>query len=104
MKRFLSLVAALMVVGATVFAHGTNEHVRGVVTKVSDQSITVQLPDKAVKTLAITAKTTYQQGGKRARLSDVKVGARVVIDVPLKTTTAALIQIGGTTTATSQKE
>ena len=51
---------------------------------------------KATKTLNLTDKTTFQRSGKAARLDDVKVGDRVVIDVPVKTTNALLIQIGAT--------
>ena len=56
--------------------------------------MTVQTADKATKTLTLTDKTTFKQAGKAARLSDLHVGDRVVIDVPEKTTTALLIQIG----------
>jgi hypothetical protein len=94
MKRVIALVGALMLVGTVAFAHGGNEHVRGVVTKVSAQSVTVQTADKATKTLTVTDKTTLKQAGKAAQLTDLHVGDRVVIDVPEKTTTALLIQIG----------
>jgi hypothetical protein len=95
MKRLITLVGWLaLVAGTVVFAHGGNDHVRGVVTKISAQSITVQTADKAMKTLALSDKTTLKQAGKAAQLSDLHVGDRVVIDVPEKTTTALLIQIG----------
>jgi len=94
MKRLIALVGAFTLAGTTAFAHGGNEHVRGVVTQVSAQSVTVQTADKATKTLTLTARTTLKQAGKAAQLSDLHVGDRVVIDVPEKTTTALLIQIG----------
>ena len=77
-----------------VFAHNGNDHVRGVVTKLSAQSVTVQMVDKGTKTLTLTDQTVFKQAGKAAQLSDLKVGDRVVIDVPEKTTKAVLIQIG----------
>jgi len=52
MTRLIALIGALMLVGTAVFAHGGNEHVRSVVTKVSAQSVTVQTADKATKTAA----------------------------------------------------
>ena len=94
MTRLIALIGALMLVGTAVFAHGGNEHVRSVVTKVSAQSVTVQTADKATKTLTLTDKTTLRQAGKAVQLSDLHVGDHVVIDVPAKTTTALLIQIG----------
>jgi hypothetical protein len=96
MKRLITLVVSVVLAGTIAFAHGDNVHVRGVVTQVSAQSITVQTADKATKTLTLTDKTTFQRSGKAAHLDDVKVGDRVVIDVPVKTTNALLIQIGAT--------
>jgi Domain of unknown function (DUF5666) len=94
MKRLIALVGAFTFAGTLAFAHGGNEHVRGVVTNVSGQSVTVQTAGKATKTLTLTDKTTFKQAGKAAQLSDLHVGDRVVIDVREKTTTALLIQIG----------
>jgi hypothetical protein len=103
MKRLLALAAPIVLAATFAFAHGGNEHVRGIVTQISAQSITVQTADKASKMLAVTAKTTVQRSGKTAHLADVKVGDRVVIDVPEKTTDALLIQIGAPTKATAHK-
>jgi hypothetical protein len=94
MKRLIALIGAVTLIGTVAFAHGGNEHVRGVVTQVSAQSVTVRTADKATKTLTLTDKTALKQAGKAAQLSDLHVGDRVVIDVPEKTTTALLIQIG----------
>ena len=80
--------------GAPAFAHGNNAHVRGVVTQVSAQSITVQLADKTAKTLTINAKTTFERAGKPAAMTDLKVGDRVVIDVPKNSNDALEVQIG----------
>jgi hypothetical protein len=103
MKRLITFTISLFVVGTVVFAHGGNEHVRGVVTQISAQSITVQTSPKVTKTLVLSDKTTFKQGGKTAHLVDLKVGDRVVIDVPEKTTQALLIQIGAATTTSAHK-
>ncbi len=102
MKRVAMLIVAVAIAGVAVYAHEGNEHVRGVVTQISARSITVQV-DKAVRTLTLTAKTTYQRAGKPALLGDVKVGDRVVIDVPEKSTDALLIQIGTAPAAAAPK-
>jgi hypothetical protein len=83
-----------LALGTPAFAHGNNAHVRGVVTQVSAQSITVQLADKTSKTLTLSAKTTFERAGKPAAMGDVKVGDRVVIDVPKNSTEALEVQIG----------
>ena len=90
----LGYVALVSVISTVVLAHGGNDHIRGVVTSISAQSVTVEVANKATKTFTLTAKTTIQLSGKPAHLADVKVGDRVVIDVPEKTTQALLIQVG----------
>ena len=96
MKRLVPFAVAFALISAVAFGHGTNDHVRGVVTDVSATSVTVETATAPVArtTLKLTPKTTYQMQGKRAHLADLKVGQRVVIDVPQKTSDALLIQIG----------
>jgi hypothetical protein len=103
MKRLMTLALSIVLTGTIALAHGRNEHVRGIVTQISAQSITVQTADQATKTLTLTGKTTFQRAGKPANLADVKVGDRVVIDVPEKTTNALLVQIGAPAKATPRK-
>jgi hypothetical protein len=94
MKGLSILVISFIVSGALILAHEGNEHVRGVVTQLSPQSITVQTTGKKATTLKVTAKTTFQLAGKAATLADLKIGDRVVIDVPEKSSDALLVQIG----------
>jgi hypothetical protein len=94
MKQLLSVIALVLAISAGAVAHEGNEHVRGVVTAVSAQSVTVELTDKSTKTLAISAKTALEASGKAAKLADLKVGDRVVIDVPEHTSNAVLIKVG----------
>jgi hypothetical protein len=103
MTRLLSLTAACMLIGTLAFAHGGFDHVRGVVTQVSAQSISVKVTDASTKTLTIDAKTAVKKSGKAALVADIKVGDRVVIDVPEKKTNAVLIQIGAAATSTTHK-
>ena len=98
MNRITALAAAIIVAGTVAFAHGGNDHVRGVVTQVSAQSITVQTTAKATRILTVSDKTEFKQDGKAAHLSDLKVGDRVVVDVPAKKNDALLIQIGAAAT------
>lgn len=103
MTRVFTLAAAFMLIGTLAVAHGGFDHVRGVVTQVSAQSITVKPTDAGAKTLTIDDKTTVKKSGKAAVLADIKVGDRVVVDVPEKKTNAVLIQIGTAATSTTHK-
>jgi len=94
MKQLLSVIALVLAISAGALAHGGNDHVRGVVTSVSAELITVQLADKTTKTLRIDAKTEFESAGKPARLTSIKVGDRVVIDVPEHKSNALLIKVG----------
>jgi dihydroxyacid dehydratase/phosphogluconate dehydratase len=94
MKQLLSILGLVLAIGAGALAHNGNDHVRGTVTQVSAQSVTVQLPDKTTKTLSISAKTAFENAGKPGHLADVKVGDRVVIDVPEHGSNALLIKVG----------
>jgi ribosomal protein S1 len=93
MKTIAALAAALTM-GAVLYAHGGNDHVRGIVTQISPQSIVVQTTGKTTRTLTVTEKTTFKRGTKEAHLTDLKVGDRVVVDVPEKKNDALLVQIG----------
>ena len=64
MSRFISFIVAFALAGTVAFAHEGNEHVRGVVTQISAQSVTVQTAPKVTKTLTLSDKTTYKQAGK----------------------------------------
>jgi len=99
----LVLVLAGSAAGGPLVAHNGNEHVRGVVTQVSAQAITVQTTAKATRTLTLSPKTVFKQAGKEVHLADLKVGDRVVIDVPEKTNDASLVQIGAVATTTAHK-
>lgn len=94
MKQLLSVIALVLAISAGAVAHEGNDHVRGVVTALSAQSVTVELANKTTKTLSISAKTAVENAGKPAHLADVKVGDRVVIDVPEHTSNAVLIKVG----------
>jgi Cu/Ag efflux protein CusF len=83
-----------LALGTTALAHGNNAHVRGVVTQISAQSITVHLADNTSKTLTLSSKTSFARAGKPASMSDLKVGDRVVIDVPKNSNEALEVQFG----------
>jgi hypothetical protein len=89
MKHLFSAVILIAIFAVPVFAHGDNDHVRGTVTAINAQSIVVTTTGAAPRTLTLDAKTVFMSGGKAAHAGDVKVGDRVVVDVPKKTDRAA---------------
>lgn len=94
MNRLILLIAAVFTTGTLAFAHGDNDHVRGVVTQVTPTSVTVQVSGTVVKTLSLNNKTTFERSGRSARAGELKIGDRVVVDVPKGTTEARLIRFG----------
>jgi hypothetical protein len=94
MKRLFAFVLALVATATIAFAHGNNDHVRGTVTEISATSMTVQVSPQVVKTLALNDKTTFDMGGKTAHLADLKIGDRVVVDVPKGKNEALSVRFG----------
>jgi hypothetical protein len=94
MKRLTLIIAAVLVAVGSLVAHGDADHVRGTISAMSAKSITVQTTEKTTAILTLTTKTTFVRGGKPAHLADLKVGDRVVVDVPKGTKEAEEITIG----------
>ena len=94
MKRLALLIVFLLAAATVGIAHGDNDHVRGVVTQLSADSVTVQVSATVSKTLSLNNKTTLEKSGHSARLGELKIGDRVIIDVPKGTTEARLIRFG----------
>jgi len=93
MKRIMLVLTFVLAAAAAAFAHEGNDHVRGTVTAITPTSVTVQV-GKTTKTLTLDDKTVYRKSGQPAHLADLKVGDRVVVDVPEKGTEAKMIQFG----------
>ena len=92
--RMMATVFAVLAAGTIALAHGANDHVRGTVTQISAQGITVETTAKATRTLTINDKTTFAKSRRKATLADLKVGDLVVIDVPKNTNEALEVQFG----------
>ncbi len=73
------LFLAFSVMSLTTLAHGTDKHVLGTVTKISDSEITVQAQDGSLQVVKIAPDTSFVKSGASATLKDLKVGDRVVI-------------------------
>ena len=78
LTRILALIA-IVSLAAAAFAHGTDKHVLGTVTKITDTEITVETQTKEVQVVKIAPDTAFVKSGASATLKDLKVGDRVVI-------------------------
>ena len=92
----MTFTIASALAGAALGAHGTNDHIRGTVTRIAGSSISVQTAEQPSKTVAIAIlpRTVFEKSGQRGQLRDLKVGDRVVIDVHKGTLEAELIKFG----------
>jgi hypothetical protein len=75
----LMLILAFSLVTLATLAHGTDKHVLGTVTKITDSEITVQAQDGSLQVVKIAPDTSFVKSGASATIKDLKVGDRVVI-------------------------
>ena len=102
MKRVLGAITVFLMIGAIgAFAHGDAVHVRGTVTQITGQSVTIQPVTKGAKALTFTVAdhTEIDKMGKVAALKDLKIGDRVAVEIPKGKTEAESIKIGAATPA-----
>ena len=72
-------IASLALLPTLATAHGGEEHVTGVVTKISDTSVTVKTTAKTVEVGFDAKMTTYERAKQPIQKTDIKVGDRIVI-------------------------
>lgn len=84
MARRPLIAAAVLIVLAVppALAHDGHAHlIMGTVTARGDKDVKVKTPSGEVLTIAITEKTAVLRGKQKARVADVEVGRRVVVDI-----------------------
>src|SRR5690349_7045181 len=79
MTRKLLLIACIALLANAAFPHGNEQHVMGTVTKVSQDSVTVQTPDNISIEVNIVSDTEFTKNNSAVELRDLHVGDRVVI-------------------------
>ena len=79
------LASSLMIIMSAVLllAHGDATHIMGTVSAIQGDHVTVKLQDGKTQMVMFDKATKYLNGEKAARKTDVKVGARVVIDAKM---------------------
>ena len=79
MIKLFSMAVLVATLAVGTWAHGTDKHVMGVVTKITDTEVSVEGADKQVTVVKLAADTEFVKSGAAASLKDLKVGDRVVI-------------------------
>lgn len=80
MKRRTLIIALLLsCIPLLAHAHEGMIHVIGIVTTLTDKSVTVQTTDNQSVAVVLGDTTTYEKSKKPATRTDLKVGDRVVI-------------------------
>lgn len=85
MKRMLVMLMGVVLFAGLTFAHGSDQHVMGTVTQITETTITVEVAAKSADaqktsvTVNVLASTKFEKMDAAATLKDLKVGDRVVI-------------------------
>lgn len=95
MQRLGFIFIALVLAAGLAFAHGDAVHVRGTVTKIAGNSVTIQTADKPAKmvTFTVANHTEIDRGAAVATIKDLKIGERIVVELPKGKTEAESIKI-----------
>ena len=83
-KRFCSTTAKLILAAAALvpaFAHGGFDHIRGTVARVANNVLTVKT-DHGNVDVKLDNRTNLIRNDRKALVSDLKPGARVIAEVP----------------------
>src|SRR3954451_12093018 len=84
MERFqITIAKAALAMAALTpgFAHGGFEHIRGTVARVANNVLTVKTAKGNVN-VKLDSRTEYTHNYRKAQVSDLKPGARVIAEVP----------------------
>jgi hypothetical protein len=80
MNRLRNLAITLTLLSLGAFAHDGAHGMKGTVTAVNADTITVESVDKKSETIHFDAKTAFIKSGAAATVKDLKVGDRVIIE------------------------
>lgn len=99
----LGVVLLAAVASAPVFAHGGFDHVRGTVAKISNDVLTIKTAEGNMD-VRLDKQTDLTRNGQKAQLTDLKIGARVIIDLPkgTKEKVAHAVKIGAVSKTADQ--
>jgi hypothetical protein len=80
MKKRVAMILLALAVPALLVAHNGMREIKGTITKIAADSITVKrATDNVDETVGLTNATTYKAGSAAATHADMQVGSRVVV-------------------------
>ena len=78
--RFVVMAIAMIAISSSLaLAHGDQQHVMGIITKIDASSVSVKTTTGQIKVVMIQATTKFLKGTSAITQQDLKVGDRVVI-------------------------
>ena len=77
----VAIILTLMALAASSVAHGGFDHVRGTVVSVNDNVLIVKTSTGNVA-LKLDSRTQFTKDDRKAQLSDLVPGVRVIVEVP----------------------
>jgi hypothetical protein len=83
LKSFLACSVPVLLSVSLLLAHGDATHIMGTVTALEGNHVTVKTQEGKSETVMLEKTTKYLIGTKTAKLTDLKVGSRVVIDAKM---------------------
>ena len=83
LKNFLACSVTVLLSVGLLWAHGNATHIMGTVTALEGNHVTVKTQDGKSESVMLEKTTKYLIGTKAAKLTDLKVGSRVVIDAKM---------------------
>lgn len=96
MTRVLGIATALILTSVVASAHGDAVKTAGTVKQINGQAVTIQPAAKGAKalTFVVAEWTEIDKAGDVAALKDLKVGDRIVVEIPKGKKEAESINIG----------
>lgn len=103
MKKTIAIATICLLLAGLALAHGKEQHIKGTVSKLSANEITVKAVDGTETTVAVSGETKFTKNGAPATANDLKVGNRVVIHASKEggKLTAETVKFGKVTTTTT---
>jgi hypothetical protein len=77
----LGVVLLAVVASSPVYAHAGFDHIRGTVAKVSNDVLTIKTAEGNMD-VRLDKQTDLTRNGQKAQVKDLKIGARVIVDLP----------------------
>ena len=103
LTKLTVLTLTVLLSTVVLLAHGNATHLRGTVTAIGKDTVTIQDTDGKPVVVTLEKTTKYLRNKKPVTIDEMKVGTRVVIDAQMDPKTkiyaAEEIQIGATQAA-----